>query len=33
LTITADPGRIDDERRRLADAASQQFTTQIRDLD
>ena len=30
--VTADPDRIDEERRRLAAAASQQFCTQIRDL-
>lgn len=30
--VTADPARIDEERRRLAVAASQQFTAQIRDL-
>ncbi|MDA0335882.1 MAG: GntR family transcriptional regulator [bacterium] len=30
--VTADPDRIDEERRRLAAAASQQFCAQIRDL-
>ena len=30
--VTRQPGRIDDERRRLADAACQQFSEQILDL-
>jgi GntR family transcriptional regulator len=30
--VTGEPGRIDDERKRLAEAAVQQFSEQIRDL-